>query len=326
MKKTIFLPAFICVLMATVYFTSCNSNDTASQATGATTTEDSMKKAIAKGEYLTLHVAVCLHCHSQRDYSKFAGPVKPGTEGMGGEVFSHAIFEPIPGTLYGKNITPDKETGIGDWTDDEIIRAVTQGINKKGDTLFPIMPYASFNHMAKEDLLSIIAYLRTLKPIKNVVPARELMIPISMAYPAPALQKSIDDNVKPAATDTVKYGGYLTNMAGCFDCHTPFVKGQPDFANMFAGGNTFNIGGFKVTSSNITPDAATGIGAWSDTMFINKFIACRKEKGYNYDAGKANTIMPVVDFAGMTDADLKSIFAYLKTLKPINNKIVKYPE
>jgi mono/diheme cytochrome c family protein len=271
-------------------------------------------------------VAVCLHCHSQRDYSKFSGPVKPGTEGMGGDVFSHAIFDAIPGTLYGKNITPDKETGIGDWTDDEIIRAITQGINKKGDTLFPIMPYANFNHMAKGDLLSIIAYLRTLKPIKNLVPARELMIPISMAYPAPALQKSIDENIRPAATDTVKYGGYLTTMAGCFDCHTAFVKGVPDFANMYAGGNKFTIAGFKVTSSNITPDATNGIGAWSDATFISKFSVCREEKGYNYNPGKANTVMPLVDFSGMTDADLKAIFAYLKTVKPNSNKVVKYED
>ncbi|CAN5811868.1 hypothetical protein BH11BAC3_BH11BAC3_05850 [soil metagenome] len=325
MKKIIILPAFICVLISAVYFTACNNNDTASKTTGATTQEDSMKNVIAKGEYLCLHVAVCLHCHSHRDFRKFAGPLIPGTAGMGGDKFSHDILDAIPGTLYAKNITPDKETGIGDWTDDEIIRAVTQGINKKGDTLFPIMPYANFNHMAKEDLLSIIAYLRTLKPIKNLVPPRELMIPISMAYPAPALQKSIDQNIRPLETDTIKYGGYLTNMAGCFDCHTAFVKGQPDFANMYAGGNTFNIADFKVTSSNITPDSTNGIGSWSDAMFINKFSACRQEKGYNYNAGKTNTVMPVVDYAGMTDADLKSIFAYLKTVKPINKKVVKYP-
>jgi mono/diheme cytochrome c family protein len=326
MKKTFLLPAFICVLISSVYFTSCNNSDTASRSKEVITPEDSIKQVIAKGEYLTLHVAVCMHCHSQRDYSKFAGPVKPGTEGMGGDVFSHAILGAIPGTLYAKNITSDKETGIGDWTDGEIIRAITQGINKKGDTLFPIMPYANFNHMAKEDLLSIVAYLRTLKPIKNIVPARELMIPISMAYPAPALQKSIEANIRPAATDTVKYGGYLTTMAGCFDCHTAFVKGAPDFANMFAGGNTFTVAGFKVTSSNITPDATNGIGAWTEAMFISKFSVCREEKGYNYNPGKTNSVMPIVDFSGMKDADLKSIFAYLKTVKPNSSKVVKYQD
>ncbi|MEI9911342.1 MAG: hypothetical protein WDO71_17770 [Bacteroidota bacterium] len=103
--------------------------------------------------------------------------------------FDHTILDAIPGTMYGPNITPDPETGIGTWTDDEILRSITQGINKNGDTLFPLMPYANFNRMAKEDLLSIIAYLRTLKPIKNKVPERQLMIPISMAYPGPGITK-----------------------------------------------------------------------------------------------------------------------------------------
>lgn len=89
-----------------------------------------------------------------------------GSEGGGGGLFSNNIHDAIPGTLYGKNITPDIETGIGSWTDDEILRAITQGISKNGDTLFPLMPYVNYNKMAKDDLLAIIAYIRTLKPIK----------------------------------------------------------------------------------------------------------------------------------------------------------------
>lgn len=115
-------------------------------------------------------------------------------------------------------------------------------------------------------------------------------------------------------------------MAGCSDCHTPYVKGQPDFSKQFAGGNTFNLKTFKVTSANITPDSVTGIGTWTVDRFINKFAVCRDEKGYNYDPGKTNTIMPIVAFAGMTDNDLAAIFAYLKSLRPIKNKIEKYPK
>lgn len=323
MPKTIALCAILLMALCATFFTACNNNTSEPVANSK---EDSLQKVVARGEYLTLHVAVCMHCHSMRDFNKYAGPDVPGSEGGGGGKFDNTIFDAIPGTIYSKNITPDSATGIGTWTDGEILRAITQGINKNGDTLFPLMPYAHFNRMAKDDLLSIIAYLRTLKPIKNKIPERQLMIPISMAYPAPALQKSVDGNIRPPESDQVKYGAYLVSMAGCTDCHTPYVKGQPDFSREFAGGNTFNVGNFKVTAANITPDSTTGIGAWDVEGFMNKFIVCREEKGYNYNPGKTNTVMPIVDYAGMKDDDLKAIYAYLRTVKPVKNSVVKYPQ
>jgi hypothetical protein len=147
-----------------------------------------------------------------------------------------------------------------------------------------------------------------------------------MAYPAPALQKSIDSNVCPPATDKVNYGRYLITIAGCGDCHTPFVKGRPDFSKALAGGNTFHLAEFSVTSANITPDSITGIGTWDANAFVGKFSVCRKEEGYNFNAGKRNTIMPIVDYAGMTDGDLKAIFAYLHSVPPVKNLVKKYPE
>lgn len=325
MKKFFVLAALFCGISFSIYFSACNSNKSEKSESQANTKEDSLKKVVARGEYLANHVTPCMDCHSKRDFTKFSGPVIPGTEGMGGEKFDNSLLPGIPGVIYARNITPDPETGIGTWTDDEILRAMTQGIRKTGDTLFPIMPYIHFNHMAKEDLLSIIAYLHTLKPIKNKVPDRKLMIPISMAYPAKALQPSVDGNMKPPESDPVKYGEYLVNAAVCSDCHTPLVKGQYDFSRMFAGGNLFNLGTFKVNTANITPDSATGIGAWNEDRFMNKFIVCREEKGYNYDPGKQNTMMPIQAYSGMTDSDLKSIYAYLRTLKPISNKVEKYP-
>ncbi len=324
MRKFIALFAILIGIASISYFTACNNNK--KEEPQANNKEDSLKKVIARGDYLANHVAACIHCHSQRDFTKFAGPTVPGTEGGGGQAFAHDMLDAIPGVLYSRNITPDPETGIGTWTDDEILRAITQGINKNGDTLFPLMPYARYNHMAKEDLLSIIAYLHTLKPIKNKVPDRKLMIPISMAYPGPALQKSVDENVLPPESDPVKYGGYLVNMAGCSDCHTPYVKGQPDFSRMFVGGNLFKLPNFKVNSSNITADSATAIGTWTEERFMNKFTVCRDEKGYNYDPGPANTVMPIVSFAGMTDNDLEAIYAYLRTVKPMKNLVTKYPK
>jgi hypothetical protein len=152
------------------------------------------------------------------------------------------------------------------------------------------------------------------------------MIPISMAYPAAALQKSVDGNTRPPESDPVKYGEYLVEMASCADCHTPFVKGQPDFSRTFSGGNTFIFDSVKVTTANITPDSTTGIGAWNEERFMNKFTVCRNEKGYNYNPGKANTFMPIVFYSGMTDNDLKAIYAYLRTVKPVKNLVIKYPK
>jgi hypothetical protein len=244
---------------------------------------------------------------------------------MGGEVFDQKLVG-LPGTMYAKNITPDPETGIGTWTDEEILRAVTQGISKNGDTLFPIMPYVNFNHMAKEDLLSIIAYIRTLKPIKNKIPPRQLMIPISMAYPAAVLQPSLDANMRPPESDLVKYGEYIVNAAACIDCHTPQVKGQFDYSRSFGGGLHFDVGSFKVNTANITPDSATGIGAWNEERFMNKFTQYREEKAYDFNPGTQNTIMPLTPYAGMTDSDLKAMYAYLRTIKPVSNKVEKYPK
>ncbi|MGB3006770.1 MAG: c-type cytochrome [Chitinophagaceae bacterium] len=323
MKKVLASAAICFTIISAAYFSACNNNQSSSTGNNK---EDSVKKVIARGDYLANNVAACIHCHSKRDFSKFSGPVVPGSEGGGGTEFSNKILDAIPGKLFGKNITPDMETGIGSWTDDEILRAITQGIRKNGDTLFPLMPYVNYNKMAKDDLLSIIAYLRTLKPIKNSVPARELFIPISMAYPGPALQKSVDGNVRPPESDLIKYGEYVITMADCAACHTPFVKGQADFSKLYAGGNTFHHEKFKVTSSNITPDSATGLGAWTEERFLNKFTIYREEKGYNFDPGAQNSIMPLVDFAGMTDNDLKAIFAYLRTVKPVSNMVEKYPK
>lgn len=317
----------IAIAMLPIYFIACS--DEPKTATTDTTekpksNEDSLKK-VQRGEYLANHVSVCMDCHSKRDWSKFSGPVVPGTEGMGGELFDHNLTENMPGSVYAKNITSDVETGIGSWTDGEIIRAITQGIRKNGDTLFPLMPYPAFNRMAKEDLLSIVAYLRTLKPIKNVVPDRQLMIPISMAYP-PGLKSSIDSNMAPPMDNQVAYGGYMAMMASCSDCHTPMIKGVPDFKHMLSGGTVFNLGTFKVAGANITPDSATGIGTWTEERFMNKFTAYRKEESYNFAAGKQNTIMPLSFYAGMTDEDLKSIYAFIKTLPAVKKKVEKYPK
>ena len=321
MRKLLILSGICSLIIMAAYFSACKDKKSSPKETGD---KDSIKKVLERGEYLALHVAACIDCHSKRDFTKFSGPVTPGTEGGGGLVFDQKFG--LPGIIYGKNITPDNETGIGTWTDEEILRAMTQGISKNGDTLFPLMPYVQFNHMAKEDLLSIIAYIKTWKPIRNKVPARQLMVPIAMAYPGPALQASVDGNVRPPETDKVKYGEYLTTMADCGTCHSPQTPQGPDITRMFAGGYMFDLGSNKVNSANITSDSATGIGAWTEERFLTKFTQYREEKSYNYNSGNQNSIMPLSILAGMKDEDLKSIYAFLRTVKPVTNTVEKFPK
>lgn len=321
MKKMLVILSTLVVFVTTVCIVACNNNKSEPETSSQ---KDSIKKVLERGEYLALHVAGCVDCHSKRDFTKYSGPPIHGTEGGGGFVFDDKMG--LPGKIYGRNITPDNETGIGTWTDDEILRALTHGISKNGDTLFPLMPYPAYNRMAKEDLMSIITYIRTLKPIRNKVATRELLMPIAMAYPGPALQPSVDSNVRPPESDRVKYGEYLTTMADCGTCHSPLTPAGPDMTRRFAGGYPFDGVTFKVVSANITPDSATGIGSWSESQFVNKFTQYREEKNYNFDPGKNNTVMPVSLHAHMKDEDLKAIYAYLRTVTPIKNMVEKYPK
>ena len=319
-RNTTIIPGCLLLFTLSGLLINCNSNN---EQGNNIEKKDSLALKIERGNYLANHVANCLDCHSQRDFNYFSGPPKPGTEGMGGFTFDEK--EGVPGVIHARNITPDTATGIGNWTDDEIARAMTQGISKNGDTLFPLMPYSHYNQMSRDDIYSIIAYIRTLKPINNKVQTRKLMIPMSMAYP-PFLKPSIDSNKIPDVSDMAKYGGYIVNAAACMDCHTAMEKGQFNMSKMFAGGFLFDMGKFKVNTANITPDSATGIGAWTQEMFLAKFQTRREHAAIYTDPGKNNSIMPWAMFAGMDDFDIKSIYAYLRTVKPVSNKVEKYPK
>lgn len=304
------------------FFIACNNNSD-TKSTANTAEVDSLNKMVERGKYLAHHVTLCMDCHSERDFTQFSGPPKPGTEGMGGEEFNEKIG--IPGVVYARNITPDTVNGIGKWTDEEIVRAVTRGISRNGDTLFPLMPYPHYNMMSKEDIYSIIAYLHTLKPNNNKVPQRKLLMPVSLAYPT-LQSSSLDSNVKPDVSDMVKYGGYVMNSAACMDCHTPMDKGQFVMSKYMAGGRVFDMPTFKVTVANITPDSATGIGTWTEAMFLDKFTLYRDPATYHSNPGKINTMMPRAMYAGMDDFDIKAIYRYLRTIPAVNNKIEKYPK
>lgn len=275
---------------------------------------------IARGEYLANHVTVCIDCHSKRDWSKFSGPPIENSKGMGGEVFDQKFG--FPGKYVAKNITPH---GISSYTDGELFRVITTGVDKNGKALFPVMPYSYYGRMDEEDIKSIIAYIRTLPPVKNEVAASSSDFPMNIIIHTiptkPAFTKIPDKK------NVVAYGGYLVNASACIECHTKFDKGSLVAGTEFGGGREFPFpDGSMVRSGNITPDVETGIGRWNEELFLALFRS-RSDSATvstNLKPGDNNTIMPWVMYGKMHDEDLKAIYAYLKTVKPIKNSVVKF--
>lgn len=280
----------------------------------------STPETIARGKYLANNVTVCIDCHSTRNFDYYSGPIVPGTEGMGGMEFAEAI-----GTLYPPNITP---AALGSWSDGEILRAITAGVNKDGEPLFPFMPYPIYSELAEEDAKAIVAYLRTLAPIANEVPKSKLNFPLNLIVRT--IPKPYAPKPQAARSDTIAYGKYLNTVAGCHFCHTPVDDQGQSLPGMdFAGGQEFRFPwGEAVRSANITPEIDTGIGAWDKDYFINRFkdYADSATAHIPIAKGEGNTVMPWTMYAGMTEEDLSAIFAYLRTVPPIRNEIDKHPK
>jgi mono/diheme cytochrome c family protein len=280
---------------------------------------------IARGKYLVHHVSLCIDCHSEHTMA-YALPLKPGREGVGGFVWDKQID--FPGTLAASNLTSDRETGLGAWTDGEIIRAMREGVDRNGKALFPIMPYQHFRNMSDDDAKAIVAYLRTLKPQRYEKPAKKLNVPLNFVEKF-APEPLTAPVTAPPPSDHLAYGKYMTQIAACVECHTPKDgKGNPVPGKDFAGGWEMRTPWFRVVTANITPHPTTFMGRATKEEFIGRFRAFA-----NYTAENAppapkgrNTLMPWIDYGGMTDEDLGAIYDYLKTVPPVENKINSFPD
>ena len=275
---------------------------------------------LARGKYLFNNLANCITCHSTRDESHYGMPIIPGTEGKGGEVFPPE--EGVPGTLYARNITP---YGLGDWTDGEIYRALTSGVDKHGKALFPLMPYKNYAQLSKEDIYSIIAHTRTLPSIKNDVPERKLDFPVNLIVKTMP-HDSVQPEKAPLPADGLAYGKYVITAASCAECHSPRDgKGVVLPGMDYAGGNNFLLpGGGMIHSVNITPDKETGIGGWSKEQFIENIRAGVKSQETVVAHGQFNTVMPRTQFAGLTDNDLGAIYDYLRSVPAVKNRVDRF--
>jgi hypothetical protein len=266
---------------------------------------------LERGKYLvTSAQAPCMLCHSPMDTSGGDFKVK---EGM---VMAGRNWEPdgVP-FVTAPNLTPDPETGAGTWTDDQFARAIREGIGHDGRTLFPIMPYQRFRNMTDEDLASIVVYLRSLPPVRNPLPKSSVPFPVK--YLINNAPEPLDAPVTADLSTPEKRGRYKVEvLAVCADCHTPMDDQGNRVPNMdYAGGTALPFADRKVIfSKNITP-SVNGIPYYTEDLFIEA-IRTGKVRSRPLDP-----MMPTHYFRNMTDDDLKDIFTYLKTLKPIDHYV-----
>jgi mono/diheme cytochrome c family protein len=212
------------------------------------------------------------------------------------------------GTVYSRNITQDTDTGIGGWTDQQMIDAIRTGKDDQGMQLFPIMPYASYSGMSDQDVADLVAYLRTIPPIKNNVPDNQLNFPVPPFTPSGAPPAT-------APSSGTERGAYLvSHVADCGGCHTPSkADGSPDISKMLAGNFTPDLG----IVPNITPDNDTGIGTWTTDQIVTLLHTGKKPDGTQVTGAMAGVVQS--GFKNLTDADVQAIAAYLKTITAVRN-------
>jgi mono/diheme cytochrome c family protein len=265
---------------------------------------------LERGRYLATAVTGCVGCHSEPDESKPGQPPRADRLGSGAVFAEGGNF---PGRLVAPNITPDKETGAGDWTDDMLARSIREGIGHDGRALFPVMPYANFREMPDEDLASVIVYMRSLAPVRNELPKTEIAFPVKylirsgpepVTAPVPA----------PDLSDQLKRGDFMVRMCSCAECHTPQERGQRKAGMDFAGGLQFQTPSGAVTASNITPDLS-GISYYDEALFLQAI------RTGHVKARELSPAMPWAFYRNMNDEDLKAIFAKLRTLNPVKHTV-----
>ncbi|MCY7362198.1 MAG: cytochrome C [Ignavibacteria bacterium] len=237
---------------------------------------------------------------------------------MGGEDYGEGA-----GYIPAKNIASDKETGLGNWSDGEIFRAVTMGIDKNGEPIAHMMPYLFLTNLYENDIKSIIAYIRTLPPIKNNVKQHDLNFPVNLIFRT--LPTTPEFKILPDHKDKIGSGKYYS--PSCMFCHSPMGKGDFIKGKLFSEGVEFpNPKGGIIRSSNLTPDNETGIGNLTKEQFIEKFRSCTRPETQNIEVkdGEFNTIMSWTFLCQMNDEDLGSIYEFLRTQKQVVNKVEKF--
>lgn len=251
---------------------------------------------LARGRHLVEVTGACGNCHT---------PMGPQGPDRAQHLAGGPVFDEPPFRAVASNITPDPDTGIGRWTDAQIARAIREGIRPDGRIIGPPMPIGLYRGLSDRDLAAMVAYLRTVPPVRNAVPASVYRIPLPPAYGPP-----VQGVAEPADTPVAR-GAYLANaVAHCTECHTPMVEGRSDFSRTGAGGMEFRGPWGVSVARNITPHE-TGLGGWSDAEIIRAITA-----GVSRDGRHLAPPMAFWAYANMTPQELSDLVAYLRSLPP----------
>lgn len=254
---------------------------------------------LQRGDYLVNGIVACGNCHTPKGPDGY--PLQD-QELSGGLVIELPVYRAVA-----PNITPDNETGIGRWTDEQIVNAIRNGKRPDGTTIGPPMPMGFYRNMSDSDALAIVAYLRSVKPISHQVEKSTFKIPLPENY-GPTVAHVADVS----SADKLSYGKYLADIAHCMECHSPMTKGQLDTTRLGAGGRelpAFPAG--MVTSANLTPANPTGIATWTDAQVKDAITG-----GVRPDGRKLVLLMAFDWYKHVVPSDLDALVAYLRTLKP----------
>jgi mono/diheme cytochrome c family protein len=260
--------------------------------------------ALERGAYLVESIGNCGNCHAPQEASG-AVPLTPLSGGP-------AIVSPAF-SAYPPNITPDRESGVGAWTEDQLVTALRDGRTPDGRMLRPPMPVPFYRGISDQDAHAIAAYVLSRPAVAGKSPASQYKILVPASYGPP-----VGHVEAPARADRVAYGAYLAGMGHCLLCHTPIgAGGQRDFAHRSGAGGFVMEGLFnRVVSANITPDKETGIGDWADADIVRALTT-----GERPDGRRLASPMPVNYLARLQPEDVAALVAWLRSLPPIANKV-----
>jgi mono/diheme cytochrome c family protein len=277
---------------------------------------------LQRGSYLVNNVLFCGACHTSREHGNLLTESERTDAYLGG---GNVYDDKGIGVIWIPNITPDVETGIGAWKDDEILRVLRDGVAKDGHFLVPLMPFGAYQYLSDDDARAVVAYLRTVPPYRQAKPRQEnklgFMPKLMFKTIGVQMHKPIAGVAMPDRKNQHEYGRYLMRIAACGDCHSLTEKGpRPETDPMaFAGSEVpFEDPGLgKVYASNISGDAETGLGRYGAEAIKQALRNGTRLDGKKF-APPMSILMPHI--SGMTDEDIDALVAYLKTLPAAKRK------
>jgi hypothetical protein len=308
-----------CLVLALVSLGACKGKYIRPTSVGKF---EATPERLQRGQYLVNQVMGCGGCHTGRATGNLFVESEQTDLFLAG---GNDLQSPEIGRLYVPNLTPDPE-GLGAWTDDEILRAVRDGVDKNGRFLAPMMPYDNYQHLSDEDGKSLVVYLRSIPPAKaprpSFPPELKLLPKILFTVIGVQMHRPVSDTPTPERADRVNYGHYLAQVAGCTDCHSLSPRGpkKEDDPLFMAGSDApfvdTRLG--KVWSRNLTPDVETGIGKYKPSE-----VKASLRNGTRLDGKRMAPPMSVMipHYSGMTDEDLDDLITYLFTLKPAKHTV-----